>query len=86
MCKQNSTLLAKSQKVYCAFVDLEKAYDRVVRNELWSVLSLHAVNGKLIRVLQSLYENFSACVKIERAYTEWFISQTGVRQECVTSL
>jgi hypothetical protein len=27
-------VLAKNQRVYCAFVDLEKAYDRMVRSEL----------------------------------------------------
>ncbi|KAI5641024.1 reverse transcriptase (RNA-dependent DNA polymerase) domain-containing protein [Phthorimaea operculella] len=45
--------LAKNQRVYCAFVDLEKAYDRVVRNELWSALSMHGVSSILIRALKS---------------------------------
>ncbi|KAI8428678.1 hypothetical protein MSG28_007400 [Choristoneura fumiferana] len=33
--------LATNQKVCCAFVDLEKTYDKVMRNELWSALSAH---------------------------------------------
>ncbi|CAG5021593.1 unnamed protein product [Parnassius apollo] len=31
--------LAKNQKVFCAFMDLEKAYDRVDRNVLWQTLN-----------------------------------------------
>lgn len=85
LCCIAEKFLAKNQKVYCAFVALEKAYDRVVRNELWSALSLHGVNDNLIRALQSLYENSSACVRIEGAYTEWFSIQKGVRQGCVAS-
>ena len=77
--------LAKHQKVYCAFIDLEKAYDRVVRNELWSTLSTYGVSSSLIRALKSLYENSSACVRINGAYTEWFPVERGVRQGCVAS-
>ncbi|XP_052753680.1 craniofacial development protein 2-like [Galleria mellonella] len=35
--------LAQHQKVFCAFIDLEKAYDRVERNELWSTLAMYGV-------------------------------------------
>ncbi|KAJ2945399.1 hypothetical protein O0L34_g204 [Tuta absoluta] len=77
--------LAKNQKVYCAFVDLEKAYDRVVRNELWSALSMHGVSSILIRALKSLNKDSSACVRINGAYTELFNIEKGVRQGCVAS-
>lgn len=55
-------MLSKHQKVFCAFIDLEKAYDRVVRDELWSTLSMYGVDGHLIRVLKSLYKDSSAVV------------------------
>ena len=77
--------LAINKKIYCAFVDLEKAYDRVVRNELWSALSMNGVSSILIRALQSLYRDSSACVRINGAYTEWFNIEKGVRQGCVAS-
>ncbi|KAI5644408.1 reverse transcriptase (RNA-dependent DNA polymerase) domain-containing protein [Phthorimaea operculella] len=77
--------LAKNQKVYCAFLDLDKAYDRVVRNELWSALSMHGVSSSLIRALKSLYKDSSACVRINGAYTELFNIEKGVRQGCVAS-
>ncbi|KAI5644163.1 reverse transcriptase (RNA-dependent DNA polymerase) domain-containing protein [Phthorimaea operculella] len=72
--------LAKNQKVYCAFVDLEKAYDRVVRNELWSALSMHGVSSSLIRALKSLYKDSSACVRINGAYTELFNIEKDLKE------
>jgi hypothetical protein len=40
--------LAKNQKVYCAFIDLKKAYDTVVRDDLWLTLSMYGVNIQMI--------------------------------------
>jgi exonuclease III len=77
--------LAKGQKVYCAFIDLEKAYDRVRRNELWSTLSTYGLDDALVRALKSLYGDSKACVRINGAYTDWFDISRGVRQGCVAS-
>lgn len=77
--------LAKNQKVYCVFVDLEKAYDRVMRNELWKILSMYGVNSNLVQALKSLYRDCRACVRINGAHTEWFNIHRGVRQGCVAS-
>ncbi|KAG7300726.1 hypothetical protein JYU34_015052 [Plutella xylostella] len=78
-------VLAKQQKVFCAFVDLEKAYDRVRRNDLWETLSVYGVDSHLTRALGSLYRESSACVRINGAYTDWFDIHRGVRQGCVAS-
>ena len=81
--------LAKHKKVYCALVDLEKAYDSVWREELWLSLSMYGVDRRLIRALNSLYKDSSACVRINMgqygAYTDWFCISRGVRQGCVAS-
>lgn len=77
--------LAKHKKVYCAFVDLEKAYDRVDRKELWKVLSEYGLESRLIQALKSLYEDSRACVRIDGVYTDWFGISRGVRQGCVAS-
>ncbi len=37
--------LGKDKKLYAAFMDLEKAYDRVDREALWSVLKIYGVGG-----------------------------------------
>ena len=49
--------LAKGREVYFAFMDLEKAYDRMDRSTLWQVMSIYGVGGKLLRALQGLYDD-----------------------------
>ena len=56
--------LAVNQKVFCAFVDLEKAFDRVVRAKLWEILSRYNVSGPLLQAVKSLYRDHSACVRV----------------------
>ncbi len=41
--------LRKDKKLYAAFMDLEKAYDRVDRDALWSVLRIYGVSGQLLK-------------------------------------
>ena len=45
--------LGKGKDVYFAFMDLEKAYDRVDRNALWKVLMMYGVGGRLLRAVKS---------------------------------
>ncbi len=56
-------VLEKRKKIYAAFMDLEKAYDRVDWLALWKVLRMYGVGGKLLSAIQSFYEEASACVK-----------------------
>ena len=46
--------LAKGRKVYFAFMDLEKAYDRVDRKALWQVVSIYGVGGKIVKDIAEL--------------------------------
>ncbi len=57
-------ILAKGKKLYAAFMDLEKAYDRVNWLALWDVLKIYGVGEKLLRAVKSFYEEASAIVKI----------------------
>lgn len=77
--------LAKNQKLFCAFIDLEKAYDRVNREKLWEILEEYGVNGQLINAIASLYEGSAACVRINGDLTPWFSIIKGVKQGCVMS-
>ena len=52
--------------VYVGFMDLEKAYDRVDREELWQVLRMHDVGGKLLNGIKIMYVNsLLACVTVK---------------------
>ncbi|GBP65757.1 hypothetical protein EVAR_44402_1 [Eumeta japonica] len=66
-------------------VDLEKAYDKMKRNDLWRILSIHGVSSGLTQALQSLYRGSSACIRINGAYTDWFDIRRVVRQGYLAS-
>ena len=56
--------LGKDKDGYFAFLDLEKAYDRVDRDAMWNVLRLYGIGGRLLRGVKSLYVGSKACVKL----------------------
>ena len=55
--------LAKETEVNFAFMDLEKEYDRVDRRNLWQVVRIHVVGGKLLRALRNLYDDNRMCMR-----------------------
>ena len=77
--------LAKGKDVFWAFMDLEKAYDKVDREALWRVLRLYGVGGKLLKAVQSFYVDSRACVRVGSEVSEWFTVKVGLRQGCVMS-
>ncbi|CAG5039926.1 unnamed protein product [Parnassius apollo] len=77
--------LAKNQKVFCAFMDVEKAYDRVDRDVLWQTLNSFGLSAGLIQALESLCRDSGACVRINGVDSDWFDIHKGVRQGCVAS-
>ena len=56
--------LGKGKDVYFAFLDLEKAYDRVDRDAMWNVLRVYGIGGRLLRGVKSLYVGSKACVRV----------------------
>ena len=77
--------LEKNRCVYMAFMDLEKAYDRVEREALWKVLNMYGVERKLVRAVKIFYEDSMACVRVGRVESDWFGVKVGLRQGCVMS-
>ena len=73
--------LSRHKRLYCAFVDYEKAFDTVNRNLLWNKLLVYGINGTFLRVVKKLYENAKACVRNnQRELSNHFPCKTGVRQ------
>ena len=71
--------------MYFAFLDLEKAYDRVDRDAVRNVLRLNGIGGRLLRGVKSLYVGSKACVRVGNEVSEWFPVRVGLRQGCVMS-
>ena len=77
--------VSKGKSLYVAYMDLEKAYDRIDREAMWRVLSMYGVNDDLIRGIRSFYEGSEACVRVCRQESDWFSVRVGLRQGCVMS-
>ncbi len=41
-------MITKGKKVYAAFIDLEKAYDRIDWTAMWDVMKVYGVGGGLM--------------------------------------
>ena len=63
-------------------MDLEKAYDKVCREELWVVLQGYGVSGDLLRAIRAMYQASVTCVRVDDEVMEWFEVRQGVRQGC----
>ena len=77
--------LGKDKDVYLAFLDLEKAYDRVDTDAVWNVLRLNGIGGRLLRGVKSLHTGSKACVRVGNEVSEWFLVRVGLRQGFVMS-
>ena len=62
-----------NKPLYMAFIDQEKAFDRVVRSELWKCLAECGIFGD------------QAAGRTREGETEWFEVKCGLRQGCVLS-
>ena len=70
----------KRKKLFACFIDFEKAFDRVPRELLISKLQKCGINGHFLRVLQSMYKNNKACIKLGNKITETFSINIAVKQ------
>ena len=60
------------QNLHCIFIDLEKAYDRVPREEVWNRLREKRVCEKYIRLIQDMYEGSKTQIRCSTGTTEAF--------------
>ncbi|KAK3523534.1 hypothetical protein QTP70_001903 [Hemibagrus guttatus] len=68
------------RELHCVFVDLEKAYDRVPREELWYCSRKSGVAEKYVRVVQDMYERSRTVVRCAVGQTEEFKVEVGLHQ------
>jgi hypothetical protein len=70
----------RGKQVFCAFVDYSKAFDLVNRAALWCKLLKEGISGKILSVIQNMYEGAKSCVKADGKLSEFFKCTAGVRQ------
>ena len=71
--------------LYCCFLDLKSAYDRVNRILLWEVLRRLGIDGRVLSAVQSLYDECTVSMNIGGKSGQRFTSHTGVKQGCPLS-
>jgi hypothetical protein len=76
---------SKKCKIFLAFLDLSKAFDRVWRECLFYLLWKNGIQGKCWKLLRSLYSNVSNKVLFEDFESDWFDQEFGLKQGCVLS-
>ena len=69
--------LAKSKDLWMAFVDLEKAFDRVPRQVVWWALRKLGVDEWIVSVIQPMYENATTAVKVNGRLSKTFCESWG---------
>ena len=70
------------RQIFCLFIDMEKAFDRVPRKLIWKIMSEppYSAPRKLIRVIKNIYSNSVSKVREGDLVTDWFDIKAGVRQ------
>ena len=54
------------KELHCVFVDLEKAYDRVSREELWYCMRKSRKQEKYVRLVQDMYKGSETVVRYRK--------------------
>ena len=67
--------------LYILYVDFSKAYDLVIRHNLWTKLAYYGVSVEMIKYMKEIYRDVRACVKVgSHQTTDCFPSIIGLRQ------
>ena len=68
------------EQLYCVFADLEKAYNRVPREELFYCMRRSGLPEKYVRVVQDMYKDCMTVVWCAVGTTEGFGVEVGLHQ------
>lgn len=77
--------LGKKKSLYFAFVDLEKAFDRVPRSVLWWSMRKLGVEEWVIKTVKAMYVDARSDVRVNDKHSESFPVTVGVHQGSVLS-
>ena len=70
----------KQKGLHLVFIDLEKAYDRVPRQEVWRCMRERGVPEKYVRLVQDMYHDVKTCVRSSMGETASFAVKVGLHQ------
>ena len=68
------------RELHCVFLDLEKAYDRVPREELWYCMRKSGIVEKYVQLVQDMYKESETVVRCAVETAESFKVKVGLHQ------
>ena len=72
--------LKSGKKLYCTFIDYQKAFNTINHADLWFKLLQNGIDGKIVNVIRNIYRKTKSCVMIKDNKSEFFSCNIGVRQ------
>ena len=75
----------RDERLFVAFVDMEKAYDGVNRRKLLEVMRSYGIHEKLVNVIERVYKDNKVKFELGDVVTKWCVSDSGVRLGCPMS-
>ena len=76
-------MIAINKDIYICFIDYQKAFDRVYHQKIMKFLNYTEIDKKDLRIIQNLYWEQKAVVRLQNGNSEAFNIERGVRQGCV---
>ena len=77
--------LSKKLPLYFAFVDLEKAFDRIPREIIWWAMRKLGIEEWIISIVRAIHNNASNRVRVNGLYSDPFDVKVCVHQGSVLS-
>ena len=68
------------KELHCGFVELEKAYDKVQREEVWYCMIKSGLTEKYVRIVQDICDDSTTAVSCAVGVTEGFEVKVGLHQ------
>ena len=80
-----NSFISNGKKLYAFFIDFSKAFDYVVRDNLWYKLLQYAIGGNILKIIMSMYKCVKTKVFVNGQTSASFEYKLGVRQgECLS--
>ena len=78
--------MTENKATYCAFIDMDKAFDWDNRKLLMYKLLNYNIDGKMYKSIKALLTHTTSCIELNWSLrSEWFEKNCGVRQgDCLS--
>ena len=73
--------MSMNREVTFVFLDIEKAYDTVKRNEIWECIRKRGITASLTKKIKILYKDTKSSVQIGQGNSQYFNTKTGSNKE-----